>query len=58
MTRNARCPYCSMKLYTSVCPKCGATLQQNGQWSHGTPPGIQVSAHQPSGQPKKGSNHA
>jgi hypothetical protein len=39
MTQNAQCPFCSARLFTTTCAKCGATLQ-SGQWSRpGTAPG-------------------
>lgn len=31
MTKSAQCPVCSMRLYTTACPRCGAAYQ-GGQW--------------------------
>ena len=31
MTKSVHCPFCSMRLYTPACPRCGAAYQ-GGEW--------------------------
>jgi hypothetical protein len=31
MTQNCQCPVCSMRLYSTACPRCGAQYQ-GGKW--------------------------
>lgn len=31
MTKSVQCPVCSMRIYTTACPRCGAKYE-GGEW--------------------------